>query len=128
MSLAVGVVSSTSTSKSMGFEENTKEGVNEIGTNVVNDKVVAESEIEDDGELEEVNKISRMMSESSIYATDHEEDEDDVEGKLQLGPQCTLKEQFEKDKVCQFLAIPAPAFYFLHHLSFLFLKNYFFCV
>jgi len=40
----------------------------------------------------------RRMSESSIYAT--EEDEDDAGRKIELGPQYTLKEQFEKDKVC----------------------------
>ncbi|XP_062162070.1 rho GDP-dissociation inhibitor 1-like [Alnus glutinosa] len=37
----------------------------------------------------------RRMSESSIYAT--EEDEDDAGRKIELGPQYTLKEQFEKD-------------------------------
>lgn len=40
----------------------------------------------------------RQMSESSIYGT---EDEEDDEGrKIEVGPQYTLKEQFEKDKVC----------------------------
>lgn len=106
MSLAVGVVSS-STSKSMGFDENNKEGAKEIDTEVGNNKIGAESEIEDGDTGEE--KISTQMSESSVYATDQEEDDEDVEGKLQLGPQCTLKEQFEKDKVCS-LAIK-PAFF-----------------
>ena len=33
-------------------------------------------------------------------STDHEEEDDDQGSKLQLGPQYTLKEQLEKDKVC----------------------------
>ncbi|KAK7851558.1 rho gdp-dissociation inhibitor 1 [Quercus suber] len=37
--------------------------------------------------------MSRQMSESSIYGTEDEEDE-----KIELGPQYTIKEQFEKDK------------------------------
>ncbi|XP_050212428.1 rho GDP-dissociation inhibitor 1-like [Mercurialis annua] len=41
--------------------------------------------------------MSRQMSESSIYGTDQEEEEDD-ERKIELGPQYTLKEQLEKDK------------------------------
>jgi len=41
--------------------------------------------------------LVRRMSESSIYATD-QEDEDDEGRKIELGPQYTLKEQFEKDK------------------------------
>ncbi|KAJ1383886.1 Rho protein GDP-dissociation inhibitor [Sesbania bispinosa] len=41
--------------------------------------------------------LSRQVSESSVYATDIDE-EDDVGSKIQLGPQCTLKEHLEKDK------------------------------
>lgn len=40
---------------------------------------------------------SRYMSESSVAAT--EEEDDDEDRKIELGPQCTLKEQLEKDKV-----------------------------
>ncbi|CAK8564439.1 unnamed protein product [Lathyrus sativus] len=45
---------------------------------------------------EPTKNISRHMSESSMAAT--EEDDDDVERKIDLGPQFTLKEQLEKDK------------------------------
>lgn len=45
---------------------------------------------------ENVGGISRKASESSLCPTEDEEDEE--ERKLELGPQCTLKEQFEKDK------------------------------
>jgi Rho GDP-dissociation inhibitor len=39
-------------------------------------------------------------SETSLYATDHEEEDDEGgSNKIQLGPQYTLKEQLEKDKV-----------------------------
>jgi Rho GDP-dissociation inhibitor len=41
--------------------------------------------------------LSRHMSEGSIAAA--EDDDDDVERKIDLGPQFTLKEQLEKDKV-----------------------------
>ncbi|XP_057439780.1 rho GDP-dissociation inhibitor 1 [Lotus japonicus] len=40
--------------------------------------------------------LSRHASESSIYAT--EDDDDEVASRIQLGPQCTLKEHLEKDK------------------------------
>ncbi|XP_057960736.1 rho GDP-dissociation inhibitor 1-like [Malania oleifera] len=43
-------------------------------------------------------RLSRKMSESSIYATDEDEDVEEDERKIQLGPQYTLKEQLEKDK------------------------------
>lgn len=42
--------------------------------------------------------LSRYRSESSVAATTEDED-DDEERKIELGPQCTLKEQLEKDKV-----------------------------
>lgn len=41
--------------------------------------------------------LSRKMSETSICAA--EDDEDEEGRKIELGPQCTLKEQLEKDKV-----------------------------
>lgn len=86
MSLAVGAVSS---SKNMGFDEKKEEA--EKSTREIEE---AKQEGDDEG-----RKISRQMSEASPYATDHEE-EDDESNKLQLGPQYTLKEQLEKDKVC----------------------------
>lgn len=87
MSLASGVVSS---SKNMGFDDN-KEG----GEKSENEKVQAHQ----DGDSEGGERIGRQASENSLYATDHEED-DDERNKIQLGPQCTLKEQLEKDKAC----------------------------
>ncbi|KAK9663930.1 hypothetical protein RND81_14G007000 [Saponaria officinalis] len=47
-------------------------------------------------EENESSTICRQMSEASFCTTDHEDD--DFEGKLDLGPQYTLKETFEKDK------------------------------
>jgi len=73
MSLAV----EASSSKNMGFD--TDKNKEEIAA----------------GETEE--KLNRQMSETSLYGSDHEEDEDDVDRKLELGPQRTLKEQLEKD-------------------------------
>ncbi|GAA0139356.1 G-protein modulator [Lithospermum erythrorhizon] len=85
MNLGIGVVSS---SKKMGFDgkKNGGEGSN---------KGVADLESEIEQEVGE--KISRQMSECSIYTTDNEEEED-YDGKIQLGPKVTLKEQYEKDK------------------------------
>lgn len=45
---------------------------------------------------EAVGSLGRQMSESSLCATEEEEDDD---SKLQLGPQYTIKEHLEKDKV-----------------------------
>ncbi|KAI4295998.1 hypothetical protein L6164_035990 [Bauhinia variegata] len=44
---------------------------------------------------EEASKVGKR-SESSVAVT--EDEEDDEERKIELGPQCTLKEQLEKDK------------------------------
>jgi Rho GDP-dissociation inhibitor len=50
------------------------------------------------GEKEERHEpLSRHASESSVYAT--EEEEDEYGSKIQLGPPCSLKEHLEKDKV-----------------------------
>ncbi|KAH6768838.1 Immunoglobulin E-set superfamily protein [Perilla frutescens var. hirtella] len=68
MSLAVGVATS---SKGMGFDDNKGDG--EEGN------PVSETKVNPDPETEE-------------------EDDDDAEAKIQLGPQCTLKELSEKDK------------------------------
>lgn len=59
-------------------------------------------EIKKIGGVEEENGddsvgLSRKMSETSICAA--EDDEDEEGRKIELGPQCTLKEQLEKDKV-----------------------------
>jgi len=79
MSLAVGA---------MGFDEN-KEGKEGNPTGADH----ADSEIEPDT----TGRVSRQMSEGSLYTTEDEDDED-TESKIQLGPQCTLKELSEKDK------------------------------
>ncbi|XP_059624750.1 rho GDP-dissociation inhibitor 1-like [Cornus florida] len=86
MSLAVvGVVSS---SKDMGFDKN-KDDPEKDSTRV--------SESPTEKLNQQGEKFGRQMSEGSIYATE-DEDEEDVEGNLVLGPQYTLKEQIEKDK------------------------------
>lgn len=45
-------------------------------------------------------KIEKQVSGVSLYdaTEDDDEDESDVEGKIELGPQFTIKEQLEKDK------------------------------
>lgn len=47
--------------------------------------------------------LARQMSESSLCATEEEEDDD---SKLQLGPQYTIKEHLEKDKVSFLCSYP----------------------
>ncbi|CAM8992467.1 unnamed protein product [Rhodiola kirilowii] len=47
---------------------------------------------------ETVSRIGRTPSENSLYTTEGEDDDEDSESKLELGPQRTLKEQLEKDK------------------------------
>uniref|UniRef100_A0A5B7AE83 Putative rho GDP-dissociation inhibitor 1-like n=1 Tax=Davidia involucrata TaxID=16924 RepID=A0A5B7AE83_DAVIN len=79
MSLDVGAVSC---SKNMGFDENKEAG--------------EKSGVQESGDGREEN-MKRSMSETSLYATE-EEEEDEEGNKIQLGPQCTLKEQLEKDK------------------------------
>lgn len=70
------------------------------------------NEEEKDGDHENEEKIHRTPSESSICANE-DEDDDDLAKKIDLGPQVTLKEQFEKDKV---LPLPSsPLFVFLHY-------------
>ncbi|CAK7349074.1 unnamed protein product [Dovyalis caffra] len=86
MCLATGATSSLT---NMGFDDNMKK--EEGGNSGV-------METRDEGHEGE-ERIVRQMSESetSMYATDHDE-EDGEANKLQLGPQYTLKEQLEKDK------------------------------
>lgn len=78
----------------MGQDEN--KGADETEQQPAGTKTPTSAE-EEEGHPAEM--IHRSASESSIYAT---EDEDDDEGgvkKINLGPQCTLKEHIEKDKV-----------------------------
>ncbi|KAJ9169987.1 hypothetical protein P3X46_018124 [Hevea brasiliensis] len=51
----------------------------------------------EDGESS-ADKYGRQISGTSMDATDQEEEEDEDGNKIQLGPQCTLKEHLEKDK------------------------------
>ncbi|ESW14513.1 hypothetical protein PHAVU_008G287600 [Phaseolus vulgaris] len=67
----------------MGFDENKEAGEKSEATDHENHK-------------SEDEHVSRQTSEASIYAT--EEDEEELASKIQLGPQCTLKEHLEKDK------------------------------
>jgi Rho GDP-dissociation inhibitor len=94
MSLEVGVDSNT---KSMGFDEKNKDEVSET-------QATTKTPPNEEHNVDEPKSggISRKMSESSLYATDQEEEDDDEshERKIELGPQYTLKEQLEKDKVC----------------------------
>ncbi|CAH9081645.1 unnamed protein product [Cuscuta epithymum] len=93
MSLAAGLASS---SENMGFDENKgeeKQAEEEV-TAVSETNKVADSDAETDNEAP---VVGRHMSESSLYTTEDEEEEDSA-NKIQLGPQVTLKEQFEKDK------------------------------
>ena len=48
---------------------------------------------------EGVGSVGRQMSESSLCVTEEEEEDD---SKLHLGPQYTIKEHLEKDKVASF--------------------------
>lgn len=82
----------------MGFDEKKGEDKKEA-TAVSETNKVADSDAETDNE----GGGGRPMSESSFYTTEEEEDEDTA-NKIQLGPQVTLKEQFEKDKV--FVVLP----------------------
>jgi Rho GDP-dissociation inhibitor len=56
-----------------------------------------EENFKSDNEEASGGTLSRYKSESSVAAT--EEEDDDEDRKIELGPQCTLKEQLEKDKV-----------------------------
>lgn len=97
MSLAIGVVSNSE--RSMGFDDNVKDN-NEEGAAAEDNNDTSRVGEESGGE--EGGTLSRYKSESSVAAT--EDEDDDEERKIELGPQCTLKEQLEKDKVCWFLS------------------------
>ena len=95
MSLEAGVNSNT---KSMGFDEKNKEEVSETAATTKTPPNEEENNVDEP----KSGGISRKTSESSLYGTDQEEEDDEEtnERKIELGPQCTLKEQLEKDKVC----------------------------
>lgn len=94
MSVAIGVVSN---SKSiMGFDEKNKEGEENVGeVSETKGKAATDDESGD----ERGGRIPGHSRHSSIAATD---DEDDEERNIELGPQYSLKEQLEKDKVALF--------------------------
>ena len=129
MSLAVGALSSCS--KDMGFDENKdKNGV--LARKEVDEKR-CEAKCAQEEEQDKLNlklNLPRQMSEASLYATeDEEEEEEDDEEKgskgLDLGPQLSLKDQFEKDKVfIFFLSFFHTYFFFCCYDDLI----YFFCV
>ncbi|XP_027333069.1 rho GDP-dissociation inhibitor 1-like [Abrus precatorius] len=88
MSLAVAVVTNC---KSMGFDDKCNDGADVPEKQHV-EKTVNDVETGD----EQGTSLSRHMSEGSIAAT--EDEDEDVDKKIDLGPQFTLKEQLEKDK------------------------------
>ncbi|KAL8238088.1 hypothetical protein R6Q59_019169 [Mikania micrantha] len=94
MSLAVKPVSS---STNMGLEENKKE-FEEIKNEFEEIKIEFEENKKEFEEIvEEKQSIKRIGSESTVYETE-DEGEDAEDHGIELGPQCTLKEQLEKDK------------------------------
>ncbi|CAK9311708.1 unnamed protein product [Citrullus colocynthis] len=90
MSVAVEIGSSSK--GIMGFDEKDKDGKEEDSSPQVSEPKKAE----DEEEVDAPSGLSRKMSESSICATEEEDDEDGR--KIELGPQYTLKELNEKDK------------------------------
>lgn len=91
MSFAIGVNSS---SENMGFDEN-KQGTSANSTEGLNAAVSKDKEMAVVETSRE--KFARQMSEDSILTTEDDDDED-ATGKIDLGPQCSLKAQLEKDK------------------------------
>lgn len=78
----------------MGFDENKEEGKKEIGNQEGRKPEGHEEEVETGG------RIERKQSESSFCDVTEDEDESsDVEAMIELGPQFTIKQQLEKDKV-----------------------------
>ncbi|OVA09241.1 RHO protein GDP dissociation inhibitor [Macleaya cordata] len=86
MSLAVGVLPNST--NNMGFDENKKDEEKKGISGATTADEVNETE----------EKLNRQMSEASLNGSEEEEEEEDEERKIELGPQCTLKEQLEKDK------------------------------
>nr|XP_043613140.1 rho GDP-dissociation inhibitor 1-like [Erigeron canadensis] len=87
------MVYSISSSKSMGFFE--KKQIDNDHKDENTEKSRGDAEVEDKNG---VAKITRNMSESSICIPEDEDDHEDVQEKLQIGPKRTLKEQYEADK------------------------------
>ncbi|KAJ4980648.1 hypothetical protein NE237_031485 [Protea cynaroides] len=86
MSLAVGAASS---SKNMGFDgRNDGEEETRVSGSLPPPSPTPTEEALGKGDY------SRQMSETSLYATEEEDDDSEIE----LGPKCSLKEQLEKDK------------------------------
>ncbi|KAK4748088.1 hypothetical protein SAY87_014674 [Trapa incisa] len=77
----------------MGHDEN--EGDSETEQQPAGTKTPTNVE---EGDEHSTGMIHGSTSEASVYATEDEEDEDGVVKKINLGPQCTLKEHIEKDK------------------------------
>ncbi|XP_075487556.1 rho GDP-dissociation inhibitor 1-like [Primulina tabacum] len=92
---AVDSVSAVSSSKSMGFYENKGDG--KVGNPDSETDKSCENNPDPEIEPDSGGRVCKQMSETSLYATE-DEDEEDTETKIQLGPQCTLKELSEKDK------------------------------
>ncbi|KAK6283444.1 hypothetical protein POUND7_002396 [Theobroma cacao] len=88
MSLAVGEDSS---SKSMGFDKDGRDDSEASETKTEPKTPPNEGDV-----VEHHPAIARKASESSLCPT--EDEDDDEERKIELGPQFTLKEQLEKDK------------------------------
>ncbi|XP_027338849.1 rho GDP-dissociation inhibitor 1-like isoform X3 [Abrus precatorius] len=78
----------------MGLDDKVKdnESAEDDTSSVHVGKTATDEESGDEGR----GNLSRHRSESSMAATEDEDDEE--ERKIELGPQCTLKEQLEKDK------------------------------
>ncbi|XP_010252652.1 PREDICTED: rho GDP-dissociation inhibitor 1-like isoform X2 [Nelumbo nucifera] len=76
----------------MGFDDESKEGNEEKGLPAAEETT---PEAQEDGN-EAGDKPHREMREAPAYAS--EEEEDDEGAKINLGPQRSLKEHFEKDK------------------------------
>lgn len=85
----------------MGHEHDEKNNEGGEKAEVGADNRAKTPKIEENADGKPEGKIHRSASESSICATEDEED-DEGHKKIELGPQYTLKEQFEKDKVCLF--------------------------
>ncbi|RDX97180.1 Rho GDP-dissociation inhibitor 1, partial [Mucuna pruriens] len=88
-----GLLMSLAIAKDMGFDDKVKDSEG-AGDDTDTSRVHAGHE--ESGDEGRGGTLSRHRSESSVAAT--EEEDDDEERKIELGPQCTLKEQLEKDK------------------------------
>ena len=110
MSAAVGTFSA---SKQVGFKENeTKNDEEEFRRDDKNKKFVV---VDDDDEADNINGDDHREGGDDDHNDDDEHDEEDdvklkSEKELDLGPQFSLKEQLEKDKV--FFHFSAQFFFF----------------